>query len=279
MPARQTTIHVEDPDITFPPQYRNYLIYVDESGVHATSKYYGWGTLWIPSEARGRLAGFVADIKERHRFEGEIKWSKVNARSEELACELIDEVLKRDWIMFHALLMYSRDIRAELFEGRLPEARLRHLSTLLRNKIQYFGGSNRRKTYHVRVDPLSSYVKEHEKQMKIANAMLKQTIGVPKITSMHTVDSKRRAGIQVVDLLLGAVLCPWNADVERNSPKARVSRHLLSRIGWPDHKAGTFADEWKFNLWWLSSIPEKRHAPGRRCNYHFPVRPYRRSRG
>lgn len=272
--------HVEDPELDFPPDYRNYLIYVDESGIHSGSRYYGWGSLWIPAERRGDLSEILSVAKLKHRFQGEVKWSKLGDRSVDFACELIDEVLKRNWMMFHALLMPRSEIKVELFKGGLMEARLHHLSTFLRSKIEFFGRGHLDKppkTYHIRVDPLPSvYAMEHEKISNITNAMLQQTVGSPKITSMHVVNSRHRAGVQVADLLLGAALARWQVDHRGGSAKDRVCGHLLSRIGWHDHVAGTYAHEWKFNLWWLASAGEPRHAPGRRCNFHFPVRPYRR---
>jgi hypothetical protein len=270
------TDHVEDPDDAQVPDYRNYLVYVDESGIHGKNPYYGWGTLWIPFERRGTLSLLLKTLKKEHGFEGEVKWNKVKPRSEAFACELIDAILVRNWMMFHAILLHRSDIKTKLFKGNVVEARLHHLSTLIRNKISYFGGGHADKTYHLRVDPLPSpYRKEHEKIMNITNAMLVQSIGESKITSMDVVDSKGRAGVQIADLLLGAALSPWNAVSDPNSPKARVAKHLYSRLGWPDHRGGTFAREWKFNLWWLASAGEPRHAPGRPCRYHFPVRPYK----
>ena len=273
--------HVEtEENATFPPDYKNYLVYVDESGIQGGSPFYGWGSLWIPAERRGDLARILDTLKRKYKFQGEVKWKKMKGEGREgFACALIDAMLQRNWMMFHCILVPTASIRTQLFRGGMMEARLHHLSHLLRAKIRFFNeGGSMRKTYHVRVDPLpSSYMREHEKLAKINNAMLRAALGEAAINTMAVVNSKGRAGIQLADLLLGAVLCPWQENVESDGVKARISKHIYSRLGWTDHRAGTFAGEWKFNLWWLSAKDEKRHAPGRACKHYFPVHPYRRA--
>ena len=140
--------HVEAPDIDFPPDYRNYLVYIDESSIHGKAKHYGWGSLWIPAERRGDIAKVIEVLKKKHRFQGEVKWSKLDAGKETFAKELIDIFLQRRWMMFHALLVHRPDIRLDLFSGNITEARLHHLSTLIRKKVEFFGGKHRDKTYH-----------------------------------------------------------------------------------------------------------------------------------
>lgn len=110
--------------------------------------------------------------------------------------------------------------------------------------------------------------------------MLKQAIGVPKIRTMSVVrDSRTSAGVQIADVLLGAVLCPWNAASEEGSCKRRIAAHLLDGIGWKDHLADTFPAEWKFNIWTLRdrTASGPRRVKGRACQHKFTVKPYRRT--
>lgn len=233
------------------PDYRNYLVYCDEASIHGGTRYYGWGTIWIPEEARGRLTSLFNRLTSQHFLSGrEVKWKKVNAQTLPFFEALLDEFFQKSWVLFHCLIMDTRLIRTKLFRGGIQEARIRHLSAFLRSKIAFFSPPKSRKRYHLRVDPLpSSYPNEDEKLWKITNAMLSQTLGDKRIASLITRDSKSVRGIQLADFLLGAVLCPWNDDVQPDSPKAKISSLLYEYLGWTDHRADTLKEELKFNIW------------------------------
>ena len=246
----RTTADPDDDALAPVPDYRNYLVYCDEASIDS-QRYYGWGTVWIPLEARGRLTQVFNSLRDEHFMSGdEVKWTKVKRKTLPFFEALLDAFFSKSWILFHCLLIDTRIVRTELFEGGMREARIRHLSTFLRKKIQFLARSRTPKIYHVRVDPLpSSYPKEDEKLWKISNAMLQQELGDPRIATLFTRDSKAVRGIQLADFLLGAVLSPWNGRVEEGSPKSKLSSRLYEYIGWEDHRADTRPSELKFNIW------------------------------
>lgn len=239
----------DDTELALVPDARNYLVYCDEASIDS-QRYYGWGTVWIPAEARGRLSGLFNRLKEEHFLSGdEVKWKKVNARTLPFFCALLDDFFPRSWILFHCLIVDTRIVRTELFEGGMTEARIHHLRMLLDNKISFFRGRSQ-KSYHIRVDPLPSpYRKEDEKLEKITNAMLRQKLGKFGIATLHTRDSKKSRGIQLADFLLGAALSPWNAAVDPGSPKHELSTRLYDALGWKDHLADTSPNALNFNIW------------------------------
>lgn len=232
------------------PEYRNYLVYCDEGSIDG-QRYYGWGTVWIPAEARGRLTGLFTALLDTSFMSGdEVKWTKVNSRTYHFFEALLDAFFRKSWILFHCLVMDTHIVRTELFDGGLVEARIHHLSTLLRNKIAYLSSTGTPKIYHVRVDPLpSSYPKEDEKLWKITDAMLAKEVGERRIATLYTRDSKEVRGIQLADFLLGALLSPWNGRNAPGSPKAKMSSLLYKYLGWGDHLADTKREELKFNIW------------------------------
>jgi hypothetical protein len=271
--------HIEEPEIDFPPEYRNYLIYCAESGIDS-QQYQGWGTLWIPAERRGDLAHSLRELKRKHVFQGEVKWGRVGYRNAPFFRELCGQFFRTNWMMFHCVVFRTAMIRPELFEGGGVEARLHRLSALLENKIDFFSGSGTDKIYHVRVGPLlSSHAEEDEKAGEITNAQLRQALGHAPIRTMLTRNSRESAGVQIADFLLGAVLASWNERVADDGPKAGVLRHVAKHLGWEDLQANTRPLEWKFNVWYQHE-PEE-NLPGsvrtRDCNYLFPVQPYRRT--
>jgi hypothetical protein len=276
-PLSSQHLHTEAPEtVDTVDGLKHFLIYIDESGIHSGSRYYGWGSLWIPAENLKPLAELLSKLKRDHRFQGELKWSKVNGARQRFAMDLMDAFFTHNWMMCHALLIRNDEIALNRFNGDLTKARLHHLTTLLRSKIGRFGAPE--KAYHLRADPLPSpYAKEHEKFRNIVGHQLAPA-ATGGLRSAEVRDSKTCAGIQLADLLLGATLAPWQGAVAAEGPKAEVSAHLYSRIGWPDHRAGTFAKEWKFNLWWLCSDDEDRPVAARGCAHHFrtPEYPQRR---
>lgn len=266
--------HIEGPEIDFPPEYRNYLIYCDESGIEAQA-YHGWGTLWIPAERRGDLAHVLRELKRKHEFDGEVKWKRVGFRNAPFFRDLCGQFFQINWMMFHCLVFRRR----EPLEGGLVEARLQHLNSLLRHKIDFFSGSESGKVYHVRVAPLpSSHAKEDEKTQKLTNAHLRQALGHVPARTMLTRDARESAGVQIADFLLGAVLASWDERAAADGSKAGVSRYVAKHLGWEDLRADTRPTEWKFNIWHHHD-PEQQPARSvetRDCNWLFPVQPYRR---
>ena len=234
----------------------DFLVYCDDSGIHA-STHYGFGSLWFPHQRRGDLHGLIRPIQERHGLQNEeIKWNKINVRTQAFYKELIDAFFSVPWLYFHCLLV-RRQYVDMTFHNSADEARRKHFAMLIRNKVALFLGNNRERRFHIRVDKLpSSYEKADEAAHKIVNADLKRRIGCSAIETLLTRDSKTTLGIQVADILLGAVMSERDpyagpADSKRAACKLAVRTHLATKLGWPDLKADTYKSEMKFNVWYF----------------------------
>lgn len=236
----------DDTDGAEVPGYKNYLVYTDESGMHG-SRYYGFGSLWIPWERRGDLIGEVRDRKALHGLDQELKWSKQTKRTERLAKDIIERFFRLPWMMFHCIIVNNAMVNKSLHDGR-DEQQEKHFSMLLKNKTGYFAGGGG-KVYRVRVDPLPwRYPKSDEKVHKIVNAQLKKELGIPLIHDFIACDSHKTVGIQIADLLLGAVLASWQGEVDA-AHKLRLMGHIAEHLGWPELRHDTARHEWKFNIW------------------------------
>lgn len=266
-----------EPDEIFLPEYRNYLVYCDDTGIN--SAFYGWGLFWIPEEARGRLTGMVGRIRERHGYRHEIKWRNVDARSADFYMDLTSQFFQRDWMMFHALLVKRDRVDKSLHEHP-GEGRLKHLSMMVRKKIAFFAQGCEDKRYHLRVDPLgahSGYKKADEKLHRISDAMIEKELGWSALSTVFVRDSKSLTGIQLADFFLGAVAAPWQGNAT-NPHRLAVSQHVYWHLGWNDHEADTEPDEWKFNIWHFHPPRSglDRYVRSRRVQHRFPVKAYRR---
>jgi hypothetical protein len=259
------------------PGCRNYIIYTDESGMHG-AKYYGFGSLWIPWERRGDLQG---QLRERHCVDDELKWTEVTRRTEPFVKDVIDWFFVRPWMMFHCLVVPREDIDMKLHKGR-DNAQQKHFAMLLKNKNSHFAKSGG-KVYRVRVVPLPwRYSKSDEVVHKIVNAQLKQELGDPLIHDVIACDSKRTVGVQLADLLPGAVVGAWQQEAHAE-PKLRVMQTVAKHLSWRYLRHDTYSTEWKFNIWHFYDPPSKgpRRARKVRCSLgiHFPCIELRRGAG
>lgn len=87
--------------------------------------------------------------------------------------------------------------------------------------------------------------------------MIKNEVGLPAIKTLFTRSSKTTLGIQLSDLLLGAVMsdiCKDQPGQHKREIKTLVAKHLR----WSDLAADTKPHEWKFNIWYFHDPSEKR---------------------
>ena len=253
------------------PGYRNYLVYSDESGIHR-ARYYGFGSLWMPWERRGDFQGLVAELRDRYRYQDEIKWTNVSNWSVPFYSALLHEFFRRTWLMFHCLVVRKGFVDMS-FHQDWDEARRKHFAMLVKAKVKYFCGGARDKAYHFRVDPLPSrYKKADEVTFKIAGAQLKNELGLEPLKTLFTRDSKATAGIQVADLLLGAAMADFQ-DESTSTAKAHMRKALAEFLGWPDLRADTALTEWKFNIWYFydPSTGVKREVKTRPVKMKIPL--------
>lgn len=265
------------------PGYRNYLVYGDESGIDG-QVYYGFGTLWLPYEARGRLTQLVRRLRrESGGLQDELGWSAVNAKKLPLCLALVEEFFRARWLMFHCIVVPREIVNPKLHAKGYETAREKHFCELMVSALRTFGRGSADKTYHLRIDPFpSSYRKTDEKLHRIINASVKKELGVEPITTMTTVDSKRSAGVQLADLLLGAVMSAWQTGKVATNPAKRAMRSFIAaHLGWPDLRSDTFPVRtdplsWKFNVWLFCGHPdERREKTQRKLRFRFDVPPYR----
>lgn len=259
------------------PGYRNYLVFCDDSGLHG-STHYGFGSLWIPSERRGDIHVRVRDLRAARRLRpDEIKWKKINSGNRRFYEDLVHEFFVRPWLMFHCLIVRKGYVDKEFHDGSYDLARRKHFAMLLKQKVAFFSAGATDKAYHVRVDRLpSSYDKADEVAFKIVNANLKNDIGIAAVHSLLTRDSKTTLGIQLSDVLLGAVMAEVTGE-ENSGPKLAVRRAVTEHLGWPDLKADTFQKEWKFNIWHFFNprSGEPREVRSRPVKLKVPMPPLR----
>jgi len=262
------------------PGYRNYLVYCDECGQDG-KVYYGFGSLWMPWERRGDSSRLVSTLRAKHRYSHEIKWNKIDERNSPFYRELVEEFFRRNWLMFHCLIGRKGYINKALHKGGFDEALRKHFAMLLRSKIAFFSQGDRRKAYHIVADRLPSrYEKADEAAHIIVNHELKRDMGFTPVHTIVTRDSRETDGIQVVDVLLGAVVTDWNQE-PAGSAKRELRDWVAEHLGWRHLRADTRHWEWKFNIWYFYAPSEEKPREVRswRLNLKHPVPAFRPKSG
>ncbi len=264
----------EESAAIFLPEYRNYLVYCDDSGLHG-STHYAFGSFWIPAERRGDFPALINALRRKHGMWNEIKWTKIAPFTERFYIDLVNLFFERKWMMFHCLIVAKAYVDKAAHGGDYDLARRKHFALLPKTKIRALCAGGAKKLYHLRVDALPSrYKKADEAAEKIINASLRAEIDQPRaVRTLFTRDSKTTTGIQMADLLLGAVMDDWGGS-STAAPKQRVKKAIAEHLGWADLRADTVPGEWKFNIWtfWDPTRGEKRSVKTRPVRLRVPMR-------
>jgi Protein of unknown function (DUF3800) len=228
---------------------RHFLIYCDESGVDGRHLV-GFGSLWMTYERRGDFQQIWRDLHTAHFPPSEVKWHKVKAKTLPFFEAVIDEFFQRNWLMFHCLLISKHEVDLSFHENDWDLACRKHFTNLLANKIKRFAAPG--KHYRIRVDPIHSrYAKADEAAEIILQNIMENAPslkGQHVIESVVTVDSKQSPGVQLADLLVGAVMAARRGEAT-SSPKIAIQRQIAKHLGWSDLNADTMPHSKKFNIW------------------------------
>jgi len=179
--------------------------------------------------------------------------------------------------MFHCIIVRKGYVDKSYHRNGYDEAMRKHFAMLIRKKIEFFSQDDSRKKYHIYVDPLPSrYKKADEAAQVIINNELKRKIGFTPVHSLSTRDSKETPGIQLADLLLGAIMSDWNRE-DIGEHKFRVKDWVAEHVGWRHLRADTRHWEWKFNIWHFYNPKADgiRESRSWFLNLTYPVKPYR----
>ena len=256
------------------PGVRRWLISCDESGIHG-SAHYGFGSLWMKWQRRGDFAEHIRGMRDRHKYFSEIKWNTINSmRNIPFYEDLIEYFFRRKWQVFHCLVVRKAAVRKELHDNDWDLARRKHYTMLITNKmkkaLRRFPG--RKHEFRIYIDTIASrYSKADEAMEVITNHVLnKEFRDSSPVHSVITRDSSDTPGIQLCDLMLGAVMETWQKQAVHPAKKA-VRQCIADHLGWPALDADTYKTERKFNIWYfLDTTREKRHVVTRSVKLKYP---------
>jgi hypothetical protein len=220
----------------------NFEVYCDEScqevlSNKSTHKFLLLGSLWFPSEYRSEFKEKINTIKITNNYNLEIKWNKVSPITYNFYKDLVEYFFQATNIRFRALVVESEKINLVRFHSGDAELSFyKFYYQMLHNWIYDFN------EYEIFLDLKRNKGKNRINKLKevLINSNLSSVI-----KNVQALPSRQSLGIQLCDLLLGAVNGKFNNSVTSNS-KLKIIEEIERLLG--NKIAPTSSTYSKFNI-------------------------------
>lgn len=235
---------------------KNRIAFADESGSDWNSKCYAIGAVSFDED---RLNGFnkcFEESRERHGVaDREIHWNKLsNTHGLGNFCiEWLHRILTSKTARFDVMVVNTALFNEWTARGGNREEAFYKTYTELLKCLPRDSGASVRVLIDNRED---SYSKRDEAMLKIGNNMLQSIQSAVRLSSLTKVSSKEHPGIQVADILTGAIRTAHALQID---PKLGVSygkRVVMERmarvVGWVDFASDTLPPRYnksRLNIW------------------------------
>jgi len=200
----------------------------------------GYVSVPYPLKKEAKLA--INDIKDKYGFDGEMKWSNINRKTEPMYSELV-EYFFRSNLKFRAIVVK----KSEIDESR-PGYTFNDFYFRMYYQLLHYPTSDAENVYNMYFD-----IKDTCSHLKLRK--LKEYIGHgSNVRNFQFMRSHESQFIQLADVLMGAI--NYNLRVESgNLPgKSEYKRgivELVKRYSNMDLVRSTYKDEEKFNLFFI----------------------------
>ncbi|HCR1073092.1 TPA: DUF3800 domain-containing protein [Enterobacter cloacae] len=224
-----------------------YVAFGDESGTTGSDRCYGIGLLCVRKDTLHIFNERVQKLKDKYGIVGELKWSKIknSAGQANICIELLAMVLKNS-CCFHSIIVVKNMYNNWQMDREL--AFYQTYTMLVKNVAKQI-----KSDVEVIIDQkIDKYKKNDEVTGIIANRMLARA-GIKKLVKSVTMhDSKHHLGLQVVDILTGAVNSGYlkylNPQLELSVAKELAFVRMAALLGWDVFHYDTFPNK-DFNIW------------------------------
>jgi hypothetical protein len=211
--------------VQVPLKYPTALIFVDESAVKASAgRFFVVGALKVRKP--GQLMRAVRDIRDRHGFYDEFKFSRISRAKLPVFCELIDEIEKSDAHI--AACVVDRSHGVDPFDAKTADwlVHARITAKLL------VGIINRRELASALLDEIST--PRGCAFDDTVRDMVNRRMGATALVTAACVDSACNDGVQLADLVAGAVAHQRGQEggtTSATSHKGKVAARLAAAFG------------------------------------------------
>ena len=224
---------------------RKMAVFCDETGTH-NCKYFGWGSIWCPLDKTRELDRQIGRLYGRRRKE--LKWT--NCGSSRRYGNIVRWFFKTPWVCFQSFLV--RKDTMDIFSGNASKrvAFKKLLCTMLTTQMQRFdelpGGPRQFTVYVDEAGDSTRSMTEREFRILTATARKRTNSERDYVTQYRRVDSRSRRGIQLADILIGAIRARWEG--RPSGSKGKVCREIATHLGWKNLR-GLTPPNIKFNIW------------------------------
>lgn len=247
-----------------------YVAYGDESGTTGSDRCYGIGLLCVRKDTLFIFNERVQKLKDKHGIIGELKWSKIknSAGQANICIELLALVL-RNSCCFHSIIVVKNNYNnwhknKEMAFYQTYTLLVKNVARQLRSPIEV-----------IMDQKIDKYKKNDEVTGIIANHMLARS-GTDKFIRSATMhDSKHHLGLQVADILTGAVNSGYlkflNSNLKLSIAKEITFKRMAQMLGWDMFHYDTYPNK-DFNIWHFPL--EMRGVPASmsiRANFSVPL--------
>jgi hypothetical protein len=225
--------------------------FADESGTDGKTDCYAIGVVSFDAEC---LEGFEDYFRSKlisHGVQGEGKWTKVRTSHGliNFALDVLDAILRSKSGSFDVIVVNTALYRNWSSPLITKEDAFYRTYTLLLRHI----ADRAKLPAEIFIDDRSdSYAKRDEMMQNIGNHMLAQLASAGQLTGVHKIKSHECIGVQVADLLTGAINAAHSRMLNPRFPLHSVKKLAIERLakllGWDDLCYDTMPSR-QFNVW------------------------------
>lgn len=225
-----------------------FIAYGDESGTTGNDPCYSIGLLCVPEDKVKQFDEYIIKLKKKRGVVGELKWSKIKSSSGQvnICLDLLNMILRTD-CCFHSIIVEKSKYRN--WKGKnINKAFYQSYTYLVKATAKQMN-----ETLVVFIDQKSDKYDKHDEVIGIiANNMLSQVGAGKQIESVKMHDSKEHLGLQVVDIITGAVNSAYmqfiRPELTFSKAKEVAFLRLAEMLGWDRLIYDTFPNK-DFNIW------------------------------
>lgn len=233
-------------------------VFCDETGAH-DCQYFGWGSIWCPSESVPELNQAIDALCKKTNHHKELKWSRTGASDARQAA--IEWFFETPWLCFQSMWV-RRSTLGALTRRDSTFAYRKLLYAMLGARMHQFnqlpGGP---REFEVRADRVGApdTARARKEFRLLQRVCASQSPGIQRLlVDFERVDSREHRGVQLADVLVGAVGSSWHG--HPSGSKHTLCRAIARQLGWPDLRAKT-ENNLKFHIWMPADFGIEAHDP------------------